>query len=58
MGQISKAQIKAVNKYRAKNYKLYQFKLRKDTDAEIIKALDQKENKTAYIVGLIKKDLK
>lgn len=52
----TKAQQRANTKYRAKTYKMYQFSLRKDTQQNLIKKLDAKENKSAYIVGLIEKD--
>lgn len=45
------------NEYTKSFYKSYSLKIRKE-EKEIIELLDQKENKTDYIVNLIKQDMK
>lgn len=38
-------------------YKRFSFKLRKDTEADVIEYLEKIENKQAYIIELIKEDM-
>lgn len=45
-------------KFHRENFKSYGLKLSKKTDADIIDALDQQENKTDYIKKLIREDLR
>lgn len=43
-----------INNYNKANYKMYQFRIRKDSD--IVDYLDNIENKNKYLVDLINKD--
>ena len=43
-----------INNYNKENYKMYQFRIRKDSD--IVDYLDNIENKNKYLVDLINKD--
>ena len=45
-----------ISNYNKKNYKMYQFRIRKD-DAQVIEKLDQLSNRNSYITGLIRKDI-
>ena len=56
---VSESLKKAQKKYR-KSVKIYQINLttKNDTYADVIKVLDGRSDKTAYIVGLIRKDMK
>lgn len=42
--------------YKKKHYKRYRFEV-KLTEEDVINKLDNVENKTAYLIGLIKQDL-
>ena len=53
----SEAQRKAVAKYDAKNTRYFAIKLNKTHDADIIKKLDEVDNKQGYIKELIRKDI-
>ena len=56
---VSESLKKAQKKYR-KSVKIYQINLttKKDAYADVIKVLDGRSDKTAYIVSLIRKDMK
>ena len=45
-----------ISNYNKANYKMYQFRVRKD-DTEVIKKLDDVSNRNSYITKLIKGDL-
>ena len=45
------------NKYIKKVYKTFSFRVRKDTQQEIIKQVEKQTNKNSYLVNLIKKDI-
>lgn len=45
---------KYIKEYNKDNYKMYQFRVRKDSD--LIRVLDSKKNRNAYIVSLIDED--
>lgn len=51
------ARVKASMKYSEKNVKQIKLALNKNTDADIIEALDRCENVQGYIKSLIRKDL-
>ena len=53
----SNSQIKASNKYDKKTYRQILLKIRKDNE-EVLRWLDSKESKNAYILELIQKDIK
>ena len=55
--KTSDAQLKAIQKYDAKNTKQYHLKLNLKTDAEMIAWLDSKENFQGYIKDLVKHDM-
>ena len=56
---VSESLKKAQKKYR-KSVKVYKINLttKNDTYADVINVLDNRSDKTAYIVGLIRKDMK
>ena len=45
------------NDWAKENTKIYNFKLSKNQDAEIIAFLDSKPNKAGYLKDLVKKDM-
>lgn len=49
-------QIEYISKYNKKNYKMYQFRIKK-SDYSLIKYLDSIDNRNAYIVSLINENL-
>ncbi len=49
-------QIEYISKYNKKNYKMYQFRIKK-SDYLLIKHLDSIDNRNAYIVSLINENL-
>lgn len=53
----SKAKIRANNKSNKKNTKMICVRLSYNTDADILKKLDEVDSKMGYIKGLIRKDL-
>lgn len=53
----SKAKIRANNKSNKKNTKMICVRLSYNTDADIIKKLDEVDSKMGYIKELIRKDL-
>ena len=53
----SKAQIRAVAKYDAKNTKQIMLKFNLKTDKDILMKLDSVENKQGYIKDLIREDI-
>ena len=55
---MSKAQIKAVNKFNKEKTRCIQVRLNKTTDADILEKLDQVPSKMGYIKELIRNDLK
>lgn len=54
---MSKAQIRAVNKFNKEKTKCIQIRLNKSTDADILEKLDQVSSKMGYIKELIRKDI-
>ena len=50
-------QIEYISNYNKKNYKMYQFRVKK-SDTELIDKLDNVENRNAYLTNLILKDIK
>ena len=48
----------ASNKYKKKTYKRYLLQVRKDTQSDIIEKLESVKSKNAYILSLIRNDLK
>lgn len=57
MGKATPAQLKAIKKYQAANYKQVICKLHKDFDADIIKALEQTDNKQAFIKSALREHI-
>lgn len=55
---ISKAQLKAQEKYRKNNTRNVTLQLNKNTDKDILKKLDEVPSKMGYIKELIRKDIK
>lgn len=55
---VTKAQQRATARYQAANTKLFSIRLNLNTDSDIIKRLNQVENKQGYIKGLIRADIK
>ena len=49
-------QVKYISKFNKKNYKMYQFRVKKN-DKELIDYLDKKENRNNYILSLINEDI-
>lgn len=47
-------QIKYINNYNKQNYKMYQFRVKKDNP--IIKTLDSVDNRNNYIISLLEKE--
>lgn len=47
-------QMKYINNYNKQNYKMYQFRVKKDNP--IIKTLDSIDNRNGYIISLLEKD--
>lgn len=56
-GQYKEAYSKASAKYNAENTVAVHLKLNKNTDADILKRLEEVESKQGYIKELIRKDL-
>lgn len=54
---MNESRIKATNKWNKKTYYNVSIRIRKDNETDIIKWLESKESKNAYIIGLIKKDM-
>lgn len=54
---MNESRIKATNKWNKKTYYNVSIRIRKDNEIDIIKWLESKGSKNAYIVGLIKKDM-
>lgn len=46
----TKAQLKANKKYIQKTFKAYTFRVRRDSQSDLIKKLDSQENKNEYII--------
>lgn len=53
---MSTNKLNYISNYNKANYKMYQFRIRKD-DADVIQKLDGISNRNSYISNLIKKDL-
>lgn len=53
----TEAQIRANNKFNKANTKMVSLRLNYNTDADIIKKLDEVDSKMGYIKELIRKDL-
>ncbi|MDD7463860.1 MAG: hypothetical protein SOW41_06015 [Anaerococcus sp.] len=59
--KVSKAQMEAKYRWRAKNrnrYKRYEVSVNIDKDPDIYEFMEEKENKSGYLLDLIKKDYK
>jgi len=54
---MSKAQIKAVNKFNKEKTKCIQIRLNKNTDADILEQLEKVPSKMGYIKQLIRNDI-
>ena len=54
---MNDSRIKATNKWNKKTYYNVSVRIRKDNEIDIIRWLESKESKNAYIIGLIKKDM-
>lgn len=57
MMAVSESQKKAVEKYDRANTKQIKFKFNLKTDADILKKLEEVENKQGYIKELIRRDI-
>ncbi|MDD7306074.1 MAG: hypothetical protein PUG67_05755 [Peptoniphilaceae bacterium] len=58
--KISEAQLRAKHKWREKNknrYKRYEVTVNIEKDPDIYEYLEKKENKSGYLLDLIKKDI-
>lgn len=55
---MNESRIKATNKWNKKTYYNVSIRIRKDNEMDIIKWLDSQDSKNAYIIGLIKNDMK
>lgn len=53
----NEAKNRATTKYVAKTYKIFQFRIRKDTEADLIQWLSCKDNVNAYLKDLVKNDM-
>ena len=53
----TEAQIRANNKFNKANTKMVSLRLNYNTDADIIKRLDEVDSKMGYIKELIRKDM-
>ena len=53
----TKAQTEAVKRYQERNTRLMSIRLNLNTDADIIRRLEQVESKQGYIKELIRKDM-
>ena len=49
-------QVEYISKFNKNNYKMYQFRVKKN-DKELIEYLDKKENRNSYILSLINEDI-
>ena len=49
-------QVEYISKFNKNNYKMYQFRVKKN-DKELIDYLDKKENRNSYILSLINEDI-
>ena len=49
-------QVEYISKFNKNNYKMYQFRVKKN-DKELIEYLDKKENRNSYILSLINDDI-
>ena len=49
-------QVEYISKFNKNNYKMYQFRVKKN-DKELIDYLDKKENRNNYILSLINEDI-
>ena len=54
----TKAERKAINKYNKKAYKAIAFRLRKDTESDIIKFIEDQPNKNEFIKSCIVEKMK
>lgn len=54
---MSTNQLSYISKYNKKNYKMYQFRVKK-SDIEMIQKLDSMYNRTAYITNLISENIR
>lgn len=54
---MSKAQIKAANKFNKEKTKCIQIRLNKNTDADILEQLEKVPSKMGYIKQLIRNDI-
>lgn len=54
---MSTNQLSYISKYNKKNYKMYQFRVKK-SDIEMIQKLDSIYNRTAYITNLISENIR
>lgn len=58
MAKTSKAQIRSVQKYDKENTISFHWKLNKKTDEDVIRRLDEVQNKSAYLKKLVRADIK
>lgn len=58
MAKTSKAQIRSVQKYDKENTVSFHWKLNKRTDEDVIRRLDEVQNKSAYLKKLVRADIK
>lgn len=54
----SKAQVEAVKRYQDKTTRLMSIRLNLNTDADIIRRLEEVDSKQGYIKKLIRKDMR
>ena len=54
---MTSKRIKYISKYNKKNYKMYQFRVKK-SDTDLIDKLDKVKNRNAYLTNLVLKDIK
>ena len=55
--KLTEAKREAIKRYDAKNTKQIHLKLNRNTDAELIRWLEDQENVQGYIKSLIKRDM-
>ena len=55
--KTSQAQMKAKERYEAKTYRVFRFRVRKDNETDILDKLTSVPSINAYIIDLIRKDL-
>ena len=51
------AQRRAESKYRADSIRVYNLKINRNTNAEELAHFEKQPNKSAYLLGLIRKDM-